>query len=391
MIWILFIAIISLIIALVILKYAFAESINYANIYLSGFFLVMGLYGIAHHIINYSKNPTLIACVLNIFTPLFITIGPFLYLYTKKTLSDKIDQITLKECLFFLIPFFIILIDLSPHLLSSFNEKIQIATILVRDTQRYKGTKHLLFTDSNSTYLRLFTDLIFIFFSVIKLLKTKINTPLFQRQSKLVVSFLYFLNLSNLLFTIFMLLYLSIFLKYDFLNNLDSFSNTIFYASWSSHGIILMTIFFYPIILYNIPTKSSYLESIGNNDLEKKKYKNYELEIDYINIIKNKLDSFLISKKIGEDFNLSSISFETKIPTHHLNLFFKEELKISFTSWKHKHKIQYALKLINEGSLNNLTIEAIAIKSGFQSYSNFYNVFKEELGVTPSDYIKNID
>jgi AraC-like DNA-binding protein len=47
--------------------------------------------------------------------------------------------------------------------------------------------------------------------------------------------------------------------------------------------------------------------------------------------------------------------------------------------------------LINEGSLNNLTIEAIAIKSGFQSYSNFYNVFKEELGVTPSDYIKNKD
>ena len=113
------------------------------------------------------------------------------------------------------------------------------------------------------------------------------------------------------------------------------------------------------------------------------------MESDYVIIIKNKLDSFINSKKIGEDFNLSSISFETKIPTHHLNLFFKEEFKISFTSWKHKHKIKYALKLINEGSLNNLTIEAIAIKSGFQSYSNFYNVFKEELGITPSEYIKN--
>jgi AraC-like DNA-binding protein len=274
--------------------------------------------------------------------------------------------------------------------MSSFNEKIQIATILVRDTQRYKGTKHLLFTDISSTYLRLFTDLIFIFSSVIKLLKTKINKPLFQRQSKLVTNFLYFLNLSNLMFTIFMLLFLSIFLKYDFFKNLDDFSNTMYYASWGSHGIILMTVFFYPTILYNIPLKSTYFESIGNNDLEKKKYKNYELESDYIMIIKNKLDSFLNSKKIGEDFNLSSISFETKIPTHHLNLFFKEELQISFTSWKHKYKIQYALKLINEGSLNNLTIEAIATKSGFQSYSNFYNVFKEELGVTPSDYIKNI-
>jgi AraC-like DNA-binding protein len=389
LIWILFIAILSLIISLVILKYAFAEDINYANLYLSGFFLVMGLYGTSHYIINYSNNPTLIACVLNIFTPLFITIGPFLYLYTKKTLTDNVFQITLKEFLFFFIPFIIIFVDLSPHLMSSFNEKIQIATYLVQNIQKYNGTKHLLFTDSNSTIFRLFINLIFILFSVVNLFKIKIKKPLFQRQSKVVINFLYFTNLSNLMFIIFMLLFLSFFLKIDFLKNFDVLSNTMFYASWASHGVILITVFFYPSILYNIPLKSTYIESIGNNDLEKKKYKNYELESDYINIIKIKLDNFLNSKKIGEDFNLSTISFETKIPTHHLKLFFKEELKISFTSWKHKYKIQYALKLINEGSLNNLTIEAIAIKSGFQSYSNFYNVFKDELGVTPSEYIKN--
>lgn len=78
------------------------------------------------------------------------------------------------------------------------------------------------------------------------------------------------------------------------------------------------------------------------------------------------------------------------IPTHHLNLFFKEELKISFTDWKNKHKLKYVLKLINEGSLINLTIEAIAIKSGFSSYSNFYNIFKEEMKQSPSDYIQSL-
>ena len=107
--------------------------------------------------------------------------------------------------------------------------------------------------------------------------------------------------------------------------------------------------------------------------------------------IKNKLDLFLTNIPQGEDFKLSTLTIETKIPAHHLNLYFKEELKTTFTTWKNKHKLKYAIQLINDGSLNNLTIEGIAIKAGFPTYSNFYNIFKEELNQTPSEYLHSIN
>jgi AraC-like DNA-binding protein len=382
----LFIAAISIVLSMVTVKYAFNGEINFSNICLSGFLFIMGLYGIAHYIINYSHNVNLIANVLNIYTPLFVTIGPFLYLYTKKTLSDKINGFSIQDALVLLIPFIIFTIDLSPHLISSFNEKIEIANDLVKNTGQYKGTRHLLFSDSTSTIIRTSINFIFILFSFVNLVKTKIISPLSEKQSKIMLNFLYFLNISNLIFTLLMLFYLAIVLKY-FINS-EGISQLVYNVSWIFHGIIIMIIFFFPSILYNIPQGEQYIEKKIISESEKKKYKHYSLEIDYIVIIKDKLEYFLETKKMGEDFKLSTLTFETKIPIHHLNLYFKEELKTSFSTWKHKHKLKYALELINEGSFNNLTIEAIAMKSGFQTYSNFFNIFKEELGVTPSEYIK---
>ena len=54
--FILIIASISVVLSIITFKYSFDGDINYANICLSGFLFTMGLYGIAHHIINYSNN-----------------------------------------------------------------------------------------------------------------------------------------------------------------------------------------------------------------------------------------------------------------------------------------------------------------------------------------------
>jgi len=388
-IFVFFIACLSAILSIIILKYAYNDNFNIANIMLSAFFMIMGLYGIIHHIINYSKNITLVACVLNIFTPLFILIGPLLYLYTKNVLNDAIDKFSLKDFLYLFIPFIIVVIDLFPHYITSFDEKIKIANFLINDTLNYKGTNHLLLKDSDSTLFRVTVNLIFIACSIYNLISIKISAPLDKQSSKLVLKFLYFLNTTNLFFILFMLLYLLLYLKIDLFLNIGNLSQYMYDASWASHGIIIMATFFYPTVLYNIPQKSTYLDGIISEKTEKKLYKTFSLEDDYKIIIKEKLNYFLESLKIGEDFKLSTLTIETKIPAHHLNLYFKEELNTTFSIWKHNHKLKYALKLINEGSLNHLTIEAIAIKSGFQTYSNFYNVFKEEIGLTPSEYVKN--
>ena len=351
----------------------------------------MGLYGLSHHIINYSKNVFLIACVLNIFTPLFIAIGPILYLYTKKTLTDKVTVFSKINFLHVIIPVIIITVDQFPHLISSFDEKMEIADNLINNIENYHGTKHFLFTDINASIIRQLTNLIYTLISIIYLYNYKLNSVLNYNHSRKIILFLKYLIISNFCYTFLMNFYLIIVRKYERIIISENASDYMYNSTWIAHSVILITILLYPSILYSLPQYFNHDIKIDTKEADIKKYKKFSLETVYVEIIKNKLDDFLENNYKGEDFQLSTLTFITKIPTHHLNLYFKEELKVSFTSWKNNYKIQHAIKLLNDGSLSNLTIEAIALKSGFPTYSNFYTIFKEIMKKSPSEYIQTIN
>lgn len=385
------ITILSILLSLIVLYFSFNSFTNFANIYLSSFLFLMGLYGLSHHIINYSKNVFLIACVLNIFTPLFIAIGPILYLYTKKTLTDKVTVFSKINFLHVIIPVIIITVDQFPHLISSFDEKMEIADNLINNIENYHGTKHFLFTDINASIIRQLTNLIYTLISIIYLYNYKLNSVLNYNHSRKIILFLKYLIISNFCYTFLMNFYLIIVRKYERIIISENASDYMYNSTWIAHSVILITILLYPSILYSLPQYFNHDIKIDTKEADIKKYKKFSLETVYVEIIKNKLDDFLENNYKGEDFQLSTLTFITKIPTHHLNLYFKEELKVSFTSWKNNYKIQHAIKLLNDGSLSNLTIEAIALKSGFPTYSNFYTIFKEIMKKSPSEYIQTIN
>jgi AraC-like DNA-binding protein len=45
---------------------------------------------------------------------------------------------------------------------------------------------------------------------------------------------------------------------------------------------------------------------------------------------------------------------------------------------------------LKRGTDSTLTIEAISEQSGFKTRSNFYTAFKEETGLTPTEYAEKI-
>jgi transcriptional regulator GlxA family with amidase domain len=63
-------------------------------------------------------------------------------------------------------------------------------------------------------------------------------------------------------------------------------------------------------------------------------------------------------------------------------------LRIWPKTWKNKLRIQQAVKLIDQSQLKYVTIEGIGEMVGFQSRTNFIEVFKEQVGKTPSKYLK---
>ena len=53
------------------------------------------------------------------------------------------------------------------------------------------------------------------------------------------------------------------------------------------------------------------------------------------------------------------------------------------------YRIKHAIKLIEEGYLENFSMEALAEKSGFNSQENFNRVFKILKSCTPTQYLSS--
>ncbi|MDA6071538.1 AraC family transcriptional regulator [Flavobacterium sp. AC] len=86
--------------------------------------------------------------------------------------------------------------------------------------------------------------------------------------------------------------------------------------------------------------------------------------------------------------SINDIANKLKIPKSHLTFVFKYVSKVSFTEFKKIVRIHDALQLIEKDYLKSNTIESLASKVGFSSYSPFYTTFKEVTGISPQVYIK---
>lgn len=61
----------------------------------------------------------------------------------------------------------------------------------------------------------------------------------------------------------------------------------------------------------------------------------------------------------------------------------------SFKELTNMYRVEYAKERIEEGFLDHYTMEALGQKAGFSSRTTFFNVFKKEIGVCPSEFWKN--
>jgi AraC-like DNA-binding protein len=109
------------------------------------------------------------------------------------------------------------------------------------------------------------------------------------------------------------------------------------------------------------------------------------IEIDQL------LKAYLEEKPyLTKGFTLTFITKHTGIPAHQLSIYFNDYLKIGFTDWKNKFRIDYAVSEIKAGKLDRFTIESIATTSGFSSRSNFNKAFISIMNQTPSEFIKGL-
>ena len=372
---------------------------NKANIYLLFFLLINNIYALSHYATVESKNRYLIAIMLVHFVPFYLMAGPFLYFYVRGLLKD--DHRLSKLDILHFIPSVIMLINVFPYLFKGIEYKLSYADQVVINPNNFINFDYLFISPGVNLLLRPLHALIYVIACMILMYKNRINVFNRNSQLRLISKWLTLLCLlAVILYLSFLLFVFVSFSTYDYKLAYNQ-ASILLYATSSGLIVLNFSLLFFPNILYGLPqldyqlirTNSNQYQTLNEREEEDKKItKSFEISDDKLKLLDSKIHKYLLGNPfLKSNFNLSIMSAETDIPVHHLSYYFNEYMSVNFNTWKNNQKIEYVIELMRNGTYENLTLDALSKQAGFGSRSSFINSFKSKTGLTPSEYLQQLD
>ena len=134
------------------------------------------------------------------------------------------------------------------------------------------------------------------------------------------------------------------------------------------------------------------MDKVNKNlkQLEKKKSKKRNnIHIKDEEFIYTKLKDLLEEDQIfrQNDLNESKLAELLETNTTYLSTIINSRFNLPFKTLLNNYRIDEARRLLVSDEFSNYSIEGIANEVGYQSRSAFYQVFKQNTGMTPMDYI----
>ena len=387
----LFITILGFIVSLLLLI-NIKES-NRVNLFLFVFFLINNLYSLAHYATIYSGNKTMVAILLVNFTPIFLLTGPMLFFYVRGVLRDdyKFEKF---DWLHF-IPAFILLINILPHLFSSYAFKLSFAERVLMNPAEILNNINLFVPSRFNFFLRPIIGLIYIGACIrLVFLKFKFEKPE-DKQSLLIYRWLSLLIFNTLLVYVSFLIF-TIF-SFQTLDYKMAEVRGYYFLNISLIGLVLFntTLLFFPNILYGLPQLDFLLpnrkKAAASVAEPKKMVKSFEISEEKLQLLNEKIETYSLTKPyLNPEFSLSVMSASTDIPVHHLSYYFNEHMNVNFNTWKNDLKINFVIEQIEKGNNELLTLDALAKQAGFVSRTTFLSAFKQKIGLTPTEFLNTL-
>lgn len=378
---ILAVAIVSIVFSVVI----FFNNLNRNSNYLAAFFLIIGIFNIAHYYVANRFDPFWSAIFYNHFAPFYLLLGPFLFFYLRGIIED--DFIFKKSDWWHFIPFLIMLFAVGDYYYQPFEYKKQLMIEMTSNVVSFDEYKvnnlfpqsfnYLLRGTSFSLYLGYNFYLIFT-----RLIPRGIFYNFFRWGSTInwIVIFHFVLLMITVSYSIFIVNFIWNPLYLDF-------KEAKLILGISSFGMVSLNaiLLFFPHILYGI-TRTK--ESKVNVEEPVEEFQDEERN-EYFLALKNTIDELAIREKmfLMEEFSMENLSKKLGIPIHHVRIVFKDYFQVRFTDYKNQVKVDFAIELLKDNRNNALTIEAIGQNSGFNSRSTFFATFKKITGKTPLEFI----
>lgn len=147
--------------------------------------------------------------------------------------------------------------------------------------------------------------------------------------------------------------------------------------------------FLYWVSIYGIRQKN--IESLiltFEKNIEEKKIPRKQKTNEDIELVK-KIEQFLLNKKeyLKPDLTIANVSEHINEHPKRVSYAINIVTNKNFKSYINSYRIAEAMRLLEDKSNTNYSIEGIGFEVGFRSKSVFYNAFKKETGLTPHNFI----
>ena len=381
---ILYISLFSIITSAIIAIYNWR--INPNALLLTGIFGIFSTYGLTHYFTVYYHNIFWTAIFYGNLSPFWYLPGALLYLYTRNTLADRPVFSSWKDSLH-LLPFALQAINMAPYIFSSFDHKLEVATLINADINNVRTLGSGFLIPPGISFITrpglviLYAIASFLIMNKYKRARTNLGA---NKQNKLVYNWLFFLNMVTLIVAAGFLI-LTIHLYGQSVNRVILEAEHTYNLSGFAFALLpFVLIVFFPQVLYGMP--------IASPTIKANKTKSVVDADDPLTETAEAIEEFLRREKpyLKADFDLESVEEALGIPKHHITYCFAVILNKKFTTYRTWIRVEHAKELLSAGTADTLSIDGIGAQSGFPSRSSFYASFKAETGMTPSQFLEKI-
>lgn len=141
-------------------------------------------------------------------------------------------------------------------------------------------------------------------------------------------------------------------------------------------------------------TSSLYRKNFGesnelNNSLGAKKQKKFSLSEETKNHYITRIVSYMVEKEpfLNHGFTIYKLAEALQLSPTYASRSINQVLGKSFRDFVNTYRVRKACEYLKGDKMKTVTIEAIAMESGFRSRTAFYNAFKRVTDVSPGEYV----
>lgn len=91
---------------------------------------------------------------------------------------------------------------------------------------------------------------------------------------------------------------------------------------------------------------------------------------------------------LKQGYSLQDLSIATGYPSYILSAVINQFYQVRFNDFINQYRVKHACSLIESGTINILTLQALSEECGFSNRNSFTIAFKKTIGQTPSAYAK---